>query len=187
MAGLISKINPSSMGLLPSCYFPSLKTLIKEMLRKNPKNRPTFWSTVGARAEIDIVSDYGVNYENPPQQNEQNCTAWYVTNMHEQEATRLISNMTKSNCNVKKPNALQNILMEPEVGKPRESMSPTRSNHARVVQRGKIEVSAKVLKPTIIPPIIKPVADSPTIVLVRACVDSARVHASPSLEHQVLD
>ena len=142
---------------------------------------------MGVRAEIDIVSDYGVNDKNPPLQNEQHCTAGYVTNMHEQEATRLISNKTISNCNVKKPNALQNILMEPEVGKPRESMSPMHSNHARVVQRGKIEVAAKVLEPTIIPPIMKRAVDSPAIVLVRACADSARIHASPSLEHQVLD
>ena len=48
-------------------------------------------------------------------------------------------------------------------------------------------MSAKVLKPTIIPPIIKLTIDSPAIVLVMACADSARVHASPSSEHQVLD
>ncbi|GAA0148864.1 non-receptor serine/threonine protein kinase [Lithospermum erythrorhizon] len=41
MAGLISKINRSSMGPVPSCYSPSLKTLIKGMLRKNPEHRPS--------------------------------------------------------------------------------------------------------------------------------------------------
>ncbi|XP_071723885.1 serine/threonine-protein kinase Nek5 [Rutidosis leptorrhynchoides] len=41
MAGLISKINRSSIGPLPSCYSPVLKTLIKGMLRKNPEHRPT--------------------------------------------------------------------------------------------------------------------------------------------------
>ncbi|CAI9785839.1 unnamed protein product [Fraxinus pennsylvanica] len=41
MAGLISKINRSSIGPLPSCYSPFLKTLIKGMLRKNPEHRPT--------------------------------------------------------------------------------------------------------------------------------------------------
>ncbi|GMI81656.1 NIMA-RELATED KINASE6, NIMA (never in mitosis, gene A)-related 6 [Hibiscus trionum] len=41
MAGLISKINRSSIGPVPSCYSPSLKTLIKGMLRKNPEHRPS--------------------------------------------------------------------------------------------------------------------------------------------------
>ncbi|KAK3135450.1 hypothetical protein QOZ80_5BG0419050 [Eleusine coracana subsp. coracana] len=41
MAGLISKINRSSMGPLPVCYSVSMKTLIKSMLRKSPEHRPT--------------------------------------------------------------------------------------------------------------------------------------------------
>ena len=61
------------------------------------KNIPALVYCRSKGAEIDIVSDYGVNYGNPPQQNDQNYTTGYVTNMHEQEVTRLISNKIKSN------------------------------------------------------------------------------------------
>ncbi|XP_017984007.1 PREDICTED: serine/threonine-protein kinase Nek6 [Theobroma cacao] len=41
MAGLISKINRSSISPLPTVYSSTLKQLIKTMLRKNPEHRPT--------------------------------------------------------------------------------------------------------------------------------------------------
>ncbi|KAF6158660.1 hypothetical protein GIB67_040174 [Kingdonia uniflora] len=41
MAGLVSKINKSSISPLPTVYSSSLKRLIKSMLRKNPDHRPT--------------------------------------------------------------------------------------------------------------------------------------------------
>lgn len=41
MAGLISKINRSSIGPLPTCYSSNLKTFIRSMLRKSPEHRPS--------------------------------------------------------------------------------------------------------------------------------------------------
>ncbi|GAB2229300.1 hypothetical protein Droror1_Dr00023438 [Drosera rotundifolia] len=41
MAALVNKINRGSISPLPTTYSPALKRLIKVMLRKNPKLRPT--------------------------------------------------------------------------------------------------------------------------------------------------
>ncbi|KAH7420439.1 hypothetical protein KP509_13G007800 [Ceratopteris richardii] len=41
MQGLVSKINKSMIGPLPSMYSNSFKNLIKSMLRKSPEHRPT--------------------------------------------------------------------------------------------------------------------------------------------------
>ncbi|KAJ6392804.1 hypothetical protein OIU77_022313 [Salix suchowensis] len=41
MAGLINKINRSSISPLPTAYSSTLKQLIKTMLRKSPEHRPT--------------------------------------------------------------------------------------------------------------------------------------------------
>ncbi|KAE8697066.1 Serine/threonine-protein kinase Nek6 [Hibiscus syriacus] len=41
MAGLVNKINRSTISPLPTVYSPALKQLIRTMLRKNPEHRPT--------------------------------------------------------------------------------------------------------------------------------------------------
>ncbi|OMO68524.1 hypothetical protein CCACVL1_19917 [Corchorus capsularis] len=41
MAGLVNKINRSTISPLPTMYSSTLKQLIKTMLRKNPEHRPT--------------------------------------------------------------------------------------------------------------------------------------------------
>ncbi|KAL9274709.1 Serine/threonine-protein kinase Nek5-like protein [Drosera capensis] len=61
MAGLISKINRSSIGPLPPCYSPSLKLLIKSMLRKNPEHRPS-----EIRQASELLKQPYVNQYLPP-------------------------------------------------------------------------------------------------------------------------
>ncbi|TYI67445.1 hypothetical protein E1A91_D08G018600v1 [Gossypium mustelinum] len=46
MAGLVNKINRSSISPLPTMYSSALKQLIRTMLRKNPEHRPTNLSPV---------------------------------------------------------------------------------------------------------------------------------------------
>ncbi|KAL3533448.1 hypothetical protein ACH5RR_006969 [Cinchona calisaya] len=41
MAGLVNKINRSTTSPIPTAYSPTLKQLIRSMLRKNPEHRPT--------------------------------------------------------------------------------------------------------------------------------------------------
>ncbi|KAI5064364.1 hypothetical protein GOP47_0021034 [Adiantum capillus-veneris] len=41
MQGLVSKVNKSMIGPLPSMYSGTFKNLVKTMLRKNPEHRPT--------------------------------------------------------------------------------------------------------------------------------------------------
>lgn len=65
MAGLISKINRSSIGPLPPCYSPSLKTLIKGMLRKNPEHRPNASDILKHPYLQSYVEQYRPSF-NPP-------------------------------------------------------------------------------------------------------------------------
>ncbi|XP_014490420.1 serine/threonine-protein kinase Nek5 isoform X1 [Vigna radiata var. radiata] len=65
MAGLISKINRSSIGPLPPCYSPSLKTLIKGMLRKNPEHRPTASEVLKHPYLLPYVDQYRSSFCTP--------------------------------------------------------------------------------------------------------------------------
>ncbi|KAL3530326.1 hypothetical protein ACH5RR_009648 [Cinchona calisaya] len=66
MAGLISKINRSSIGPLPSCYSPSLKTLIKGMLRKSPEHRPSATEILKHPYLQPCVEQYRLSFSHPP-------------------------------------------------------------------------------------------------------------------------
>ncbi|KAE9620622.1 hypothetical protein Lal_00019178 [Lupinus albus] len=66
MAGLISKINRSSIGPLPPCYSPSLKILIKSMLRKNPEHRPTASEVLKHPYLQPYVEQYRPSFNPPP-------------------------------------------------------------------------------------------------------------------------
>ncbi|CAI9781391.1 unnamed protein product [Fraxinus pennsylvanica] len=66
MASLISKVNRSSIGPLPSCYSPFLKTLIKGMLRKNPEHRPTASDMLMHPYLKPYVDQHRPSYNPPP-------------------------------------------------------------------------------------------------------------------------
>ncbi|KAG4191724.1 hypothetical protein ERO13_A07G112900v2 [Gossypium hirsutum] len=71
MAGLISKINRSAIGPLPSCYSPSLKTFIKGMLRKNPEHRPSATELLKHPYLQPYVDQYRPSFSSPSM----NCSA----------------------------------------------------------------------------------------------------------------
>ncbi|MCD7461646.1 hypothetical protein HAX54_046729 [Datura stramonium] len=66
MAGLISKINRSCIGPLPSCYSPSLKTVIRGMLRKSPEHRPTASELLKHPYLQPYVDQYRLSFSPPP-------------------------------------------------------------------------------------------------------------------------
>ncbi|XP_055834709.1 serine/threonine-protein kinase Nek5-like [Solanum dulcamara] len=66
MAGLISKINRSCIGPLPSCYSPSLKTVIRGMLRKSPEHRPTASELLKHPYLQPYVDQYRPSFSPPP-------------------------------------------------------------------------------------------------------------------------
>ncbi|TYI18971.1 hypothetical protein ES332_A07G131100v1 [Gossypium tomentosum] len=71
MAGLISKINRSAIGPLPSCYSPSLKTFIKGVLRKNPEHRPSATELLKHPYLQPYVDQYRPSFSSPSM----NCSA----------------------------------------------------------------------------------------------------------------
>ncbi|KAK8605017.1 hypothetical protein V6N13_082476 [Hibiscus sabdariffa] len=95
MAGLISKINRSAIGPLPSCYSPSLKTLIKGMLRKNPEHRPSASELLKHPYLQPHVDQYRPSFSSPSM----NCSAdKHITSGRDSRKNRDESQNTNSSC-----------------------------------------------------------------------------------------
>ncbi|PPD89416.1 hypothetical protein GOBAR_DD13644 [Gossypium barbadense] len=204
MAGLISKINRSAIGHLPSCYSPSLKTLIKGMLRKNPEHRPSPYVdqyrpsfscptncsldkhiSSGrdnrknmAESQNNSISNDDEGTEPHPPREEENGPVIFSGKVDE-NGTRKPSHAEQgSNVQLKQPKTIKSIMMALKEGKVRENGSPMRGSRAIAVggltQRNNVEASPKVLKPPASTLVSKSNADTMTSASAKLPLDSAR-------------
>ncbi|GAB4824624.1 hypothetical protein Ancab_007497 [Ancistrocladus abbreviatus] len=140
--------------------------------------------------DTDIMSDDEILDDKPLHMNEKHYTAEFVVKMPEQELMKQSNDEPKSTTDAKKPQIIKNILIALKEGKARENSSPMRSTRARVggayIQKANVEASPKVPKLNIIPPGLKPSADSPSAASAKTSPDLVKwVQGSPSLKHQL--
>ncbi|KAK8262550.1 hypothetical protein V6Z12_D13G266200 [Gossypium hirsutum] len=201
MAGLIGKINRSSIGPLPSCYSPSLKTLIKGMLRKNPEHRPSASELLKHPYLQPYVDQYRPSFSCPtncspdkrtephPPREEENGPVIFSGKVDE-NGTRKPSHAEQgSNVQSKQPKTIKSIMMALKEGKVRENGSPISGSRAKAVggstRRNNVEASPKVLKPPPSTLVSKSNADTMTSASAKLPLDSARrIPGSHHLKHQ---
>ncbi|VFR03009.1 unnamed protein product [Cuscuta campestris] len=122
MAGLISKINRSSIGPLPSFYSPSLKALIKCMLRKNPEHRPSASELLKHPFLQTYVAQYRTSAVNSPParatEKPPNSRSDSPRNMGESQSSTAssCSDRDSLNCENKKGGSPDPILAIPDEG-----------------------------------------------------------------------
>ncbi|KAK8288449.1 hypothetical protein V6Z12_D07G126300 [Gossypium hirsutum] len=202
MAGLISKINRSAIGPLPSCYSPSLKTFIKGMLRKNPEHRPSAMEllkhpylqpyvdqyrpsfsspSMNCSADEHISSGHGGTKQHLPRK-EENGPATFTCKVDGKGITQRSYSEQGSNVQSKETKTIKSI------GKVIENGSPMRGNSTKTVdgltQKNNVDASPKVLKPP--SRTSKANADSPTVPSAKLPLDAAkRMPGSNHLKHQL--
>ncbi|XP_022752524.1 serine/threonine-protein kinase Nek5-like isoform X2 [Durio zibethinus] len=214
MAGLISKINRTSIGPLPSCYSPSLKTLIKGMLRKNPEHRPSVSELLKHPYLLPYVDQYRPSFSCPSticsrdkhistgrdnsknmaesQYSNSSCSDKDSSLSSDRNTVTMVSNTNEQGSNVqsKQPKSIKSIMVALKEGKVRENGSPMRGSRTKAVggltQRNNVEASPKVLKPPAPTLGLKCNVDTTTVASARLPSDSAkRIQGSHHLRHQL--
>ncbi|KAF3332029.1 serine/threonine-protein kinase Nek5 [Carex littledalei] len=211
MAGLISKINRSSIGPLPPCYSSNLKTFIRSMLRKSPEHRPSASEILKNPYLLPYVNQYRhvpdlSHFTHSPSDRPRQVSKSRDRSMSESQGSSSLSSSDKDSSlkstetdpsltelESKQPKTIKRILAAlKEGGKVRESASPVRARIGVTTPGGKkpaMELSPEMSKPSSSSSSSSKsneVAPVPVHGSVKGSSESTtmrRLQASPSLKH----